>query len=75
MSGQNLTLTMHRKEKNMSARELLSVDDLAAMLLVPVATVYRWNYLGTGPRLVKVGRHVRYRIDDVEKWIESRSNG
>jgi predicted DNA-binding transcriptional regulator AlpA len=35
---------------------------------VPLATVYDWNSKGTGPRYFKAGRHVRYRLADVERW-------
>jgi excisionase family DNA binding protein len=52
--------------------ELLSVRQLADYLDVPAATVYRWNYLGTAPQRIVVGRHVRYRRSDVERWLTSR---
>ena len=41
------------------------------MLGVPVATVYAWRSRGQGPRGLKIGRHVRYRLSDVEEWVES----
>lgn len=50
----------------------LTIKDLAEREGVPVATVYRWNSDGTGPRYLKVGRHVRYRLADVLAWEESR---
>ena len=53
--------------------QLIDVEALAEYLDVPAATVYRWNYLGTGPSLIKVGRHVRYRSSDVEAWLETRT--
>lgn len=51
---------------------LLSPADLAAYLAVPLATVYRWRSRSEGPRGYRVGRHVRYRLDDVERWLEGR---
>ncbi|MDP8971160.1 MAG: helix-turn-helix domain-containing protein [Actinomycetota bacterium] len=51
-------------------RPLATITDVAEYLGVPVQTVYRWNTRGTGPRVFKVGRHARYRWEDVEKWIE-----
>lgn len=54
-------------------RDLLSPQDLADYLDVPVATVYRWNTHGKGPTVVKVGRHVRYRRSDVVDWLESNA--
>jgi excisionase family DNA binding protein len=47
-----------------------SPEGLAELLSVPLATVYRWNSTGTGPRRILVGKHVRYRRSDVEKWLE-----
>jgi Helix-turn-helix domain len=46
----------------------LSAADLAAREGVPLATVYSWNYTGTGPPYFRAGRHVRYRLADVERW-------
>ncbi|MCW5599422.1 MAG: helix-turn-helix domain-containing protein [Nitrosomonas sp.] len=29
----------------------------------------RWN--GTGPKFLKLGRHVRYRAEDVQDWLNA----
>ncbi len=52
--------------------ELLSPQDLADLCQVPLATVYRWNHCGDGPLPLHIGRHVRYRLSDVEVWIEEQ---
>jgi len=52
--------------------EHLSPAELAAREGVPLATVYSWNYTGDGPRYFKAGRHVRYRVADVEQWERER---
>ena len=51
---------------------LLSPEELGGLLGVPVATIYRWRSHGEGPRGFRIGRHVRYRLDDVDEWLESR---
>jgi excisionase family DNA binding protein len=51
---------------------LLSVEDLAVYLDVPVATIYAWRYRRQGPPGFKVGRHLRYRQSDVNRWIGER---
>ena len=56
----------------MGLPELLTVGQLAEFLGVPAATVYRWNYLGTGPQRLAIGRHVRYRLGDVEEWLRAQ---
>jgi excisionase family DNA binding protein len=57
---------MHQLEPIISAREL------AEYLDVPVATIYAWRYRRQGPPAFRVGRYVRFRWSDVERWIEDR---
>lgn len=45
--------------------------ELADYLGVPVQTIYQWRTKGYGPPGRRVGKHVRYRQADVEKWVES----
>lgn len=49
--------------------QYISPEDLAQMLNVPVGTVYQWRTRGVGPAGFRVGKHVRYRREDVERWI------
>jgi excisionase family DNA binding protein len=49
--------------------KLLTVEDVAELLGIPKATLYRWRYNGCGPPGLAIGRHVRYRPDDIEKWL------
>jgi predicted DNA-binding transcriptional regulator AlpA len=51
---------------------LLTAEDLAAFLDVPIKTLYAWRYRGEGPVGFRVGKHVRYRWTDVERWIGDR---
>ena len=50
--------------------KMISPTELADMLNVSVRTVYTWKSNGTGPRAIKVGKHIRYRTSDVEQWLE-----
>jgi len=54
------------------ADELLSIAELAAYLGVPVATIYRWRHQRRGPLGYRIGRHVRYRTSDIERWLETQ---
>lgn len=54
--------------------ELLQPPDLAEWLQIPLATIYQWRARGVGPRACKIGRHLRYRRSDVERWIESNAD-
>jgi excisionase family DNA binding protein len=51
--------------------ELLSPNQLADLLAIPVATVYRWRSAGSGPRGHRIGKHVRFRRSDVEAWLDA----
>lgn len=48
--------------------EMLSIEEAAAFLRVPVATMRYWRYCGTGPFSFRVRRHVRYWRSDLVLW-------
>ena len=54
---------------------LLSERELAAICGLCMAAIRRWRLLGKGPRYIKVGAAVRYRLDDVNNWLETRPGG
>jgi len=51
---------------------LLTPEELASFLDVPIKTLYAWRYRGEGPVGFRAGKHLRYRWTDVELWIEDR---
>ena len=51
----------------------LTDEELAIELGIPKRTPGQWRYLGRGPTFVRVGRHVRYRRDDVDAWIDEQT--
>lgn len=51
----------------------LAPEDAAAMLAVSVKTLETWRRLGRGPRFVKLGRAVRYAVDDLDAFLRSRA--
>ncbi|MES1171178.1 MAG: helix-turn-helix domain-containing protein [Actinomycetota bacterium] len=58
--------------RSITGSQLLSPGELANYLAVPLATIYRWRSHGDGPIGIRVGRHVRYRAADVERWLDER---
>jgi excisionase family DNA binding protein len=54
--------------------KLTSLTDVAEMLGIPVHTLYRWRYKGHGPAGYRVRRHVRYRSEAVDAWLEQRAD-
>lgn len=47
----------------------LTEQEAAALLHVTVKAVQRWRYRGGGPRFVKVGRLVRYQLEDLQAFV------
>lgn len=54
------------------AERLMSRREVAEYLDVPEATLARWAYAGAGPSYFRVGRHTRYRREDVLAWLEKQ---
>ena len=52
-----------------SLNRLVTVQELANYLGVPVATIYTWRYRQEGPPGFRVGRHLRFRWSDIQEWI------
>jgi len=50
--------------------QVLSLSELCAHLQVPAQTIYDLRSQGRGPRGFRVGRELRFRISEVEAWLE-----
>ncbi len=50
---------------------LLTVDEVAAWLGKPKATLYAWRTRKQGPRGIRVGSDLRYRRGEVEAWLDA----
>ncbi len=57
-----------------ASERLLSMEELAALLQVPVTTIYRWRSIGQAPKGIRTGRHVRFAMADVLEWMERRKS-
>ena len=60
------------REPTRRDERLMTIQELADFLEVPVTTIYAWRYHREGPRGFRVGRHVRFRWHDVEAWLADR---
>lgn len=61
------------EESLVSLPRLLNQRELAEYLGKSTAWCERARWAGEGPRFIKLGRHVRYRADDVAAWIEENA--
>ena len=50
---------------------LLTVPEVALMLRVPPRRVNEWRWSGRKPDWVRVGGRIRYRLSDIEAYLES----
>lgn len=54
--------------------ELMNTAELGQRLSKSPAALANWRYLGLGPKFVKVGKAVRYRVSDVEEWLDQNTH-
>lgn len=53
-------------------RRLVRDADLAEYTGIPRGTWLDWRYRRIGPPYIKVGRHVLYDADEVDRWLAAR---
>lgn len=71
INGHNPQKNWQILAKAVSLPYLMDQQELAAYLGKSTAWCERARWAGEGPAFVKLGRHVRYRADDVMAWIEA----
>ena len=52
---------------------LLTTEQLAEFLQIPLTSLYQWRHKGLGPKGIKVGKYIRYRRRDVDAWLDDRT--
>ncbi|GAA2155777.1 hypothetical protein GCM10009844_43340 [Nocardioides koreensis] len=67
---------MRRQQKAEAPRQmpprLWTVNETAEFLGIPVSTLYYWSYRGEGgPRILRIGRSLRYNPYAVAEWAQS----
>ena len=67
-------MTRRRETANASLDQLMTPQELAEHVGVPLATVRQWRVKGTGPHGFMVGKHLRYRRADVAAWLDKLAN-
>ncbi len=61
------------QKAEVAMNKLLTPDEVAELLSVRKSTIYQWTHQGFIPH-VKLGKFVRFREGDVNKWLEKRSS-
>jgi predicted DNA-binding transcriptional regulator AlpA len=63
----------HDQSSRRNDDDLLTIDEVAAILRTPKATLRYWRHLGIGPHSFKIGRRVFYRACDVHAWLDEQA--
>ena len=53
----------------------LTQREVAELLRLPERTLEDWRLTHTGPPYLKLGRHVRYDVQDVLAWVQEHRHG
>ncbi|WP_017974326.1 helix-turn-helix transcriptional regulator [Actinopolyspora halophila] len=56
----------------MTRPRLATITEVADYLQVPAKTLYSWRSDGKGPTGYRIGRHIRYRWDDIDEWLRKQ---
>ena len=62
------------KERHSSSRDLeplLTINELADYLSVPVSTIYDWRTNAKGPRAYRFGKRIMFGVSDIHAWMET----
>lgn len=51
----------------------VGVSETAERLGVTPETLANWRYRGFGPRFIRVGGRVRYRLSDIATWLDDQT--
>lgn len=70
---QNTKLTKNTEAINLlvqnKSNSVMTVQQASEYLGLAVSTLNKWRCQGGGPVFIKMGRAVRYRIEDLEKYV------
>lgn len=57
-----------------SRRPLAKPEEVSEYIGVPVPTLYQWRHrkVELGPLAIPVGRHLRWKWDDVDAWLAKK---
>ena len=55
------------------SESLLDDRELSRRLNIARQTIQGWRHRKVGPPFVRVGRRIRYRLDDVNNWLNART--
>ncbi len=64
---------MKRSKAKPDGGEFLRTEQVSARFGIPIRTLEDWRRRGRGPRYIRAGRSILYRVRDVEAWLAART--
>lgn len=62
--------TVKAPAQRRTMERLLTAEEVATFLGIPLATLYQWRHKGCGPHAYRVGRHLRYEPAALVAWLD-----
>lgn len=59
-------------KKTLMPQNLITPDELAIRWKLTTRTLAQWRYNGGGPKFIKIGNEIFYRVVAIENFEESR---
>ena len=69
--GDNVQTQTSTEAQNKPATMVMTVQQASEYLGLAVSTLNKWRCHGGGPVFIKMGRAVRYRVEDLEYFLTS----
>ena len=66
--NKNIEVPFHARHED----ELLTLDDIAEILMAPVNTLRWWRQTGTGPEFFKIGRRLYTTVGELRRFIREQ---
>lgn len=51
---------------------LIGPEEISERWGISIRTVYSWRATQKGPPAARIGKHLRYRLKDVEAWLDEQ---
>lgn len=65
--------TQENNQLSLAQNKFMNEKETALMLGFSQRTLQNWRHSGQGPKYLRVNRRViRYRLSDVQSWVDSR---
>lgn len=66
-------MTQPTRTTQRSDDRLMTAQEAADYLRVPLRTLYAWRVEGVAPRAYRLGRSLRFRRADLDAWVDQRA--